>query len=77
MIMKKIAFVLAAVTAFVSCQKENIHTGETVQLSFRANREVPGADTKVALKGTDVVFVAGDALSVFDGSSNNKWERYT
>ena len=59
--MKKIAFVLAAVTAFVSCQKENIHTGETVQLSFRANLEVPGPDTKVALKGTDVVFVAGDA----------------
>lgn len=74
MIMKKIAFVIAAVTAFVSCQKENIHTGETVQLSFRANLEVPGPDTKVALKGTDVVFVAGDALSVFDGSSNNKFQ---
>ena len=72
--MKKLAFAFAAFAALVSCQKETTHTGETVELSFRVSREVPGANTKAALDGTNVVFEAGDALSVFDGTSNNKFQ---
>ena len=73
--MKKIAIVIAALAAVVSCQKaETVYTGETVQLSFRVSREAQASNTKAVLSGTSVVFEANDKLSVFDGTSNNLFQ---
>ncbi len=73
--MKKIAIVIAALAAVVSCQKaETVYTGETVQLSFRVSREAQASNTKAVLSGTSVVFEDDDKLSVFDGTSNNLFQ---
>lgn len=73
--MKKYFIALAglAAAAMVSCTKE-VATVETAgNLSFSASLEIPGEGVKAALSGTDVSFAAGDAVSVFDGTSNNKF----
>ena len=64
----------AALAALVSCRKEANLGEETVQLTFTVTREAPGADTRAALSGSDVVFEAGDQLSVFDGVGNNLFQ---
>ena len=72
--MKKyfIAFVCAGV-ALVACNKE-IKQDSSFTKTFSITREIPGSDdSKAALDGNNVVFSADDAISVFDGTSNNKF----
>lgn len=72
--MKTTKFAIACLcfAAMVSCQKENM-VQTAGRLSFKVTTEVPGSESKAALSGTSVVFNAGDAISVFDGVSNNKF----
>lgn len=73
--MKKYIFAIAAIAALmVSCTKEN-NPGQDGKLSFRVSREAVG--TKAELSGTNVVFSAGDKVSVFDGTSNNQFTTTT
>ncbi len=71
--MKKylIAFACASL-ALVSCNKENLQDSSRIR-TFSLVREVPGADTRAALDGNKVIFTAGDAVSVFDGTGNKKF----
>ena len=74
--MKKYFIAIAcAAIALVSCNKENVQNSSPVR-TLRVGLEVPGTDNeelKSVLEGTNVVFAAGDAISVFDGVSNNKF----
>lgn len=71
--MKKLTFILAAATALVlaSCEKKEQYApeaaAETVVLN--ATLETPGTRT-VLVDGTKVEWVAGDKISVFDGTDN-------
>lgn len=71
--MKKFTFILAAATALVlaSCEKKEQYApeaaAETVVLN--ATLETPGTRT-VLVDGTKVEWVAGDKISVFDGTDN-------
>ena len=72
--MKKffIAFVCAGV-ALVACNKETEQVSSRTK-TFTITREIPGSDdSKASLEGNNVVFSANDAISVFDGTSNNKF----
>ena len=73
--MKKyfIAFVCAGV-ALVACNKETEQVSSRTTKTFTITREIPGSDdSKASLEGNNVVFSANDAISVFDGTSNNKF----
>ena len=66
------AFVCAGM-ALVACNKE-IQQDSSRTRTFTITREAPGSDdSKAALDGNNVVFSADDAISVFDGTSNNKF----
>ena len=74
--MKKYVIALAglAAAALVSCTREiNPASPLDGTLRFTVSREIPGEGTRAALTGTDVVFEAGDAISVFDGNGNKKY----
>ena len=76
--MKKYFIAIACASlALISCNKESVKTSSSLTRSFSVVRETPGAesgtDGKASLDGTGVVFTSGDAVSVFDGTSNNKF----
>lgn len=80
-IMKKLFIAIAclAAAATVSCKKEfnpdSVPAGNALTLSV--SREVPGAATKAALDGNNVVFQAGDAVGVMSGSENAEFTTAT
>ncbi|MBP5566165.1 MAG: hypothetical protein J6X57_01545, partial [Bacteroidales bacterium] len=75
--MKKIVFILAAaMTVFaVSCNKEPNGGGENGDKSKPVTKTISATlpNVKAALVGEIVLWEPGDAISVFDGKSNNKF----
>lgn len=75
--MKKIVFILAAaMTVFaVSCNKEPNGGGENGDKSKPVTKTISATlpSVKAALVGEIVLWEPGDAISVFDGKSNNKF----
>lgn len=74
--MKKSIFALTCLAAAaMSCTKvASLESPEANLVSLSVSQEVPGSDdVKASLEGLNVVFNADDAISVFAGSSNNKF----
>ena len=77
--MKKIVLILTALlmAGFVSCNKneksggDDTPGGKTETVTKTISATLPA--TKVALNGTSINWEASDAISVFDGKSNNKF----
>ena len=75
--MKKIALLLTALltVAFVGCNKDPKPEGGDDDTPKVVTKTISATlpATKVALDGTAINWEAGDAISVFDGKSNNKF----
>ena len=77
--MKRIVLILTALlmAGFVSCNKnekpggDDTPGGKTETVTKTISATLPA--TKVALNGTSINWDASDAISVFDGKSNNKF----